>query len=576
MADYEAWNRAIAAYFTAGAAKGSSIFLSVDQEAIEDIATGFLDEPVSGDPLDDFIEAVRRRCVLPSNISISLHGLKTKMGDVPGGVAFLGVMVFAAYNMQEEEGIDDSNYFLRFREVLGLPHVQGRPDGMPPGAEEPLWKAWNTYLVDNGFQETAERGSGPQTYLRYVLSQAILREADKQFLRQRFHQRFHDGSLPLKYDCGQLGFWLSRQPITRRYLSEGLRHTDPGRVWEFYQAAHRVYEAGDWVDDTTRHPPAGSARLRSIECGLYRTEDLLGDAQYWLFPKQPARRRSSQIAVKQTSDASAQPLRPLRAGFFAPPWKCAPFVDDALEYEVLGDPGVSKLLFPKRDFWILMRDPENPQGAWATWKPYLELGERLIVLCRKGVFEAEMNRFKEAKLLDWTDRDECEGWVEYSGCMVLSYDWGGFIATPECRALADALTPRAMASISLVGGLRDPNQNAWLEGFPPAIKVYGFERQFEIVVTSAHEPEVFREEIPRQQEVALPPDLEPDNYQIEAKWNGKRVAVRMFRIVSWANIQEHPEPEEIWNASPASTGGLSLRGALIIKTPAESKEVPYA
>ena len=30
MAHYEAWNRAIAAYFTVGAAKGSPIFLSVD------------------------------------------------------------------------------------------------------------------------------------------------------------------------------------------------------------------------------------------------------------------------------------------------------------------------------------------------------------------------------------------------------------------------------------------------------------------------------------------------------------------------------------------------------------------
>jgi hypothetical protein len=191
------------------------------------------------------------------------------------------------------------------------------------------------------------------------------------------------------------------------------------------------------------------------------------------------------------------------------------------------------------------------------------------------VFEAEMNRFREAKLLDWTNQDECEGWIEYSGCMVLSYDWGGFIATPECRALADALTPRTMAGVSLVGGLRDPNQNAWLEGFPPAMKVYGFERQFEIVVTSASGFEVFREEVLRQQEVPLTNDLEPDTYQIEVNWNGKGVTVRMFRIVSWANIQEHPEPEEITNSSPASTAGLSLRGPLIVRSTPESKEVLY-
>jgi hypothetical protein len=572
MAHYDAWNRAIAAYFTAGAAKGSPIFLSVDLEAIEEVANRFLDEPVAGDPLLDFVGAVRQRCIVSSRESVSIEGLRAKIGDVPGGVGFLGLLVFAAYHMQEEEGIDESNYFLRLREVLELPPHRGRPEGMPAGAEESLWKAWNKYLTDAGFLATAEHGAASQIYLRYVLSQAILRESDKQYLRKRFH----DDHLPLLFDCDQLGFWLSRQLVNRKHLSEGLHHSDPGRVWEFYRAAYRVYEVGDWVSGATAHSATDRTRLRSIECGLYRTEDLVGESQYWLFPKQPARMRSSQLAVTPPHGASDQPLRPLRAGFFAPLWPRTPFADDALEYNVVGDPGVQKLLFPKREFWILMPDPENPQGAWATWRPYLELGERLLVLCREGPFDAEMARFKEDKLMDWTARVECEGWVEYHGCMVLSYDWGGFIATPECRALADALAPRAMAGVSLMGGLRDPNQNAWLEGFPPAMKVYGFEHQFELVVTSAHGFEVYQEEIPRQHEVTLPHDLEPDTYQIEVKFGGKRVAVRMLRVVPWANIQEHPEPEEITNYNPASTAGLSLRGALIVQNAGDSTEVAHA
>jgi len=42
-------------------------------------------------------------------------------------------MVVAAYNMREEEGIDEANYFLRLREVLKLPLRRGRPEGMPAG-----------------------------------------------------------------------------------------------------------------------------------------------------------------------------------------------------------------------------------------------------------------------------------------------------------------------------------------------------------------------------------------------------------------------------------------------------------
>jgi len=544
----------------------------LDLEAIEDVAARFLDEGVDGDPVRDFSQAVRRRCVSPVGDHVNLNTLKSSHGNIPGGVAFLGLMVYAAYNMQEEEGVDEKNYFLRLREVLGLPQSQGRPEGMlPAGTEESLWKSWNEHLTAAGFQCTAERGSGSQTYLRYVLSQSILREADKQFLRQRFR----DAHLPLLFDCDQLGFWLSRQTLMRRHLHEGLHHTDPARVWEFYRSAHRVYEMSDWMRGGGS--PLGSDRRqsRSIECGLYRTVDLLGDAEYWLFPKEPGRTRSSLLEVTPVPGGSAHPLRTIRPGFFAPPWQVAPFVEQALEYDVAGDPVIHKMLFPKRDFWILVRDPENHQGMWATWKPYLELGEPLVVLCRRGALDDEMTRFKEAMLLNWTARTESDEVIEYQDCMVLSYDWGGFIPSPEGRALADALTPRSMAGISLSGGLRDPNQNAWLEGFPPVLKVYGFDRRFEVAVTASRGYSR-RCEIPRQQAVALDRDMEPDTYQIEVKWNDKRAAVRSFRIVPWSSIQEKADLEEIINFNPAATAGLGLRGALIVGSDAAGEDGSHA
>lgn len=572
MASYDAWNRAIAAYFLAGAAKGSPIFLSVDDDAIEDVKLSFVDEPVAEEAVSDFREAIRTRCVFRNTVGIDwLRGMR---GDVPGGIAFLALMVYAANQMQEESGINDTDYFRRLRFELGLSDEGGRPQGLriPQGGvapEEPLWLEWNEYLLDAGFQPTAERGEGPQTYLRYVITQAILRESDKQYLRQRFH----DAHLSLQFDCDQLGFWLKRQQITRRHLAEGLRHPDLGRQWEFYRAAHRVYEMGDWVTTGIRTLGIAHSLTRSIECGLYRTEDLTGMVRYWIFPKQPTRIRAASLSVELPGSASPRPLRLLRAGFFAPLWASDPFVDQAVEWRVHGDPCVQKLLFPGRDFWVLVHDPENPQGAWASWKPYLELGEQWLLLCRSGAFDAEMERFRAAKLVEWTERVEHAEWVEYHGGMVLSYDWGGFISDPDCRALADALTPRAMAGISLSGGLRDPNQNAWLEGFAPLLRVYGFEREFEIVVTSSRGAEVFRQDVARQIDALLPGDLEPDSYQIEAKRSGTRVAMRAFRIVSWDVLQEHPDPEEIVNCSPASTAGIRMRGVLLCDACSDIEEV---
>ena len=560
MAEYEAWNRAIAGYFVAGVAKGAPVYLSLDEDALDDIADRFLDEPTAESPQEDFLAAVRDRCIT-FNATVSLRPFRLPAEDeLPHGVGFIGLMVFAAYQMHEEEGIDETNYFLRLRELLGLPVQQGRPDGMNAGAEEPLWLAWNEYLQAGGYEPTAERGSGPQTYLRYPISQAILRESDKDHLRT-LYDREH---LPLTFDCGQLGFWLTRQNITRRHLREGLFHPDQNRVWEFFQAAHRVYEAGDWGEVAPGTRRTGSRRRRTIECGLYRDETLLGDAEYYAFPKQPARTRTQDLRVANPQDGTQVPLEPLRAGYFRPAWAQRPFVDEAIDCPVIGDTHLQMLLIPRRDFWVLTVDPENPEGAWATWRPYLELGEQLLVLCRLGQFDEEMTRFREAKLIEWEDRIEAGGWAEYHGCMVLSYDWGGFISTPDCRALADALSPRAMAGISLSGGLRDPNQNGWLEGFPPTIRVYGFERRFDLTITAADGYRVLHEEVSAQEDILLPDDLEPGAHQVERTWSGKRVAMRVFRIVSWRSIQPRPAPERIINRTILATGGVPMCGAHLL------------
>jgi hypothetical protein len=57
MAEYESWNAALAAYVTAGIAKGAPVFLSIDEDAIAEIAERFLPETVTRDPLEDFIRA---------------------------------------------------------------------------------------------------------------------------------------------------------------------------------------------------------------------------------------------------------------------------------------------------------------------------------------------------------------------------------------------------------------------------------------------------------------------------------------------------------------------------------------
>lgn len=573
MPNYESWNSAVIGYVTAGAAKGSTIFLSVDDEAVAEVASRFLDQPVAGDPVVDLVSAVRARTVQDDRFPprVGLDALRGFAGPQPRGAAFLAVMVLAAYRMHEEEGIDESNYFLRLRELLRLPSERCRPDGMVAGSEEPLWLAWNDHITRSGFQASAERGSGPQTYLRYVFSQAILRESDKDHLCRRFREAGLSGQL----DCDQLGFWLSRQQINRRHLHEGLTHREPARVWEFYRAAHRLYETGLWRDagpQASRGTDGGATRR--IECGLYRSETLAGAVDYLLFPRQPGRSKVAALVASAGPNAPGFPLRPLRPGFFQPLWRQSPFGQQAIEFDVEGDVAIKAMLFPRRDFWIMTVDPENPMGAWATWKPYIELGERVLVLVGSGAFDEEMARFRDAKLIDWEERRAVDGWVEYTKCMVLSYDWGGYIPRPECRSLADALAPRAMAGVSLCGGLRDPNQNAWLRGHGPRLRVYGFERHFSVTIVGAG-GQVTCADVERQQDVDLAQDLDAGSYTVEVSCAGRKLGSRIFRIVEWDAIQMHPAPPELVNSAITSTAGLSLCGPIITPVASSSREAPH-
>ena len=569
MASYEEWNFAIASYFTSGVSKGTHIFLSLDDEAIEDIAIRFLEEETEK-PVNNFIKAVREYSGLLSQDRINLGPFGKSLRGIAGGVGFLGAMVFAAYRMLEEEGIDESNYFYRLRKELGLPLEHGRPDGMPAGSEEHLWFAWNNFLKHSGFQPTAERGSGPQTYIRYPLSQAILRDSDKQFLGQRYREK----QLTVQLDRDQLGFWLSRQQIPRKHLSEGLHHSDPARVWEFYRAAYRLYETGEWLDGNIHRIPSTQLKSRNIESGIYREETISGNTQYYIFPRQPERSRSNQLNV--SVDGRNTPLRLLKEGYFLPLWVQNPFVDAPIQFPISGDPYFKWLVFPKRDFWILNSEPNVPNGAIATWKSYPELGDKLLILCKNGSFAEEMSLLKKEKLIDWAKEQQYERWVEYYDCEVLSYDFGGYIGNPDCRALVDSLAPRTEASISLSAGLRDSNQNAWIEGFPPLLKIYGFEKQFEVTILTPSNIQVFNDEVYQQQEICLPNNLKPDVYEVELKWNGKQVASRMFRIISWDDIQERPYIEQIINSQNLSTAGIHLFGPIIIDEKDAAEEVQNA
>ena len=156
--EYEHWNCALINYATKNISQGSPVYLSVDEEVLWIIHQQFLrrEGSTTQQAIDEFMAALRRCVLVPQGHHLDLARLRgSDAAGRPRGVGFLAAMVLAAHRMETEEHddeqIDESDYFRRLREILGLPMEQGRPVGLkidynragstPLAPEEPLWQA---------------------------------------------------------------------------------------------------------------------------------------------------------------------------------------------------------------------------------------------------------------------------------------------------------------------------------------------------------------------------------------------------------------------------------------------------
>src|SRR5215469_4584517 len=150
MSTYSMWNDALITYLTDGTPRGSTVFLDINEDVLDDIGRTFIGSATGG-WVDDYKQAVRAKVVVGQRIH--LENIATYRAEDlesrPQGVAFLGAMVLAAYYMGEDEEASSINYFKRLRSILQLQEdgeEDGRPRSMKAGSEERLWSEWNMWL----------------------------------------------------------------------------------------------------------------------------------------------------------------------------------------------------------------------------------------------------------------------------------------------------------------------------------------------------------------------------------------------------------------------------------------------
>jgi hypothetical protein len=545
MVSYTDWNQALISYFTSGIPIGTKVYLNVDDDVLERIGESFNHAPKTGSWSGDFRLAVREEVIIERQVDLgNLQGHTPN--SKPQGVAFLGATVLAAYQMAEEEKISEINYFRRLQEILGLSGAR-RPPGMESGsvAEEPLWKEWNLWLMRQGFLPSSSRGrGGPTTYINYPISQSLLRRADKDRLLDLFNEK----QWTAQWDAQTLFTHVCREtPKLCQHLKELL--TDNRlRLEAVAEAIHEVYE--QWQQEGKPVTLKQGVRTWSdrLFAGLYRTEDLFsGQVDYYLYPKQLKGRQLESVQVRYRDNVHQ--LRNERPGWYFPLY--APInineLDCGARYQITCSTDLDSLILPKRDFWILIPDPDNPDSvAYASWGTP-SLGTPFILLCKQELL-SDIQRLRDEQLLKWQDEPqpvfESSNWIEIHQCMVVSQAWEGVFITNQ--ELKDALQPSVRLSISFSGGLRVPHLGAWLEGHSPLVTIFGFHPTVDLQVTRLSDNYKILEKLQSRTNIPILVNFpSAGDYFVEVTCGGES-SERVVKIVDWSCLSiEAPSNREL-------------------------------
>jgi len=537
---YDAWNHALIAYFTGSVQRGTTVFLSVDDEIIAQIGRHL--RATNTSDLEDFYQAVRNRVIHAARVNLNTIYERNEAGE-PQGVAFLAAMVLAASRMADEEAISHLDYFNRLREVLDLPLEDGRPRGMQAGAEESLWREWTLWLQEQGFLPSASRGKeGAQKYIAYPISQALLRGVDKDRLRRLFADKHWSED----WDAETLIARVRREAGTlSKHLQSVLNSHE--RSQALAEAIHEVYEA--WQDDPQSGRGASdAARSPHLFAWLYRTEDIFsGTVAYYLYPRSSRRQHAAQVQIR--FDGTLHTVGIDCPGWYTPigPISAAE-LDNGGHYTIEEPADLDVLILRQRQFWILKPDPENPNsGVYASWGR-IDLGTPFILLCQQQLIP-QLEQLQAELLIKWDgeQRPFADGnWVELQHCMIQSQEWSGI--SIENKELYDALQPSISVSISMAGGLCVPKVGGWLEGHGPRITIFGFQAQADVCVIRVADENVV---IEQPHDTSVPFDIEwpgPGDYRIEAVCAGDR-AERLVKIIPWEHLHlaapEHRESVSI-------------------------------
>lgn len=559
MANYYDWNQAIYQYITAGLPTGSRVFLSIDDETLVDAGRLLDPTPPRSERVADFLRAVRARYVVRNKVH-NIYPLGSETNKVPGYLSFLAATVLAAYRMGEDEDISQTNYFTRLKEVLGFFGDKRRPEGFEAGVEDRLWQHWAIWLTYHSYLPSAEAGEGSQKYISYPISQALLRQADRESLWRHYTERRWSRNL-------DESVVVARVLRDKQYLSTHLNKLFSDQTMRLarrqglHQAIYELYDR--WTNSGAGgdyRTVVSTGQVRNLVAGLYRTfNHIYGTPEYAIFPQQARRLQVEHAQV--TYNNCTYDLIPERSGWYQPLWDIsATELTYGLKIKIEGTEELDKLVLPTRDFWILTPDPDDPEsGIYASWdKP--RLGLPFIILCKQSL-QPQLEQLKSQELINWRNDPlpvwDNEPWLEYEGVMVVAEGWGGvFLDNDDLR---ESLQPGATLGVSLSGGLR-VGQSGWLVGYGPAVIIHAFDSQADLTLLDpfSNQELVIQKELKTRERFNLNWPSKAGSYRLYVSAGVEEVE-RFVTLLDWDSLT----PIALDNYPQVSIAAGVISGALI-------------
>lgn len=504
--NYEQWNRAIISYIFENPDPGEIVFLQTNPETLSEIAE--LSDFNVQDAVESLTTAVRDK-VVKAGHRVNLRSIDpanlwiNSQGKEPPQVAFLSLTVLAASQMESENTISPTDYYVRLNKVLFGMSIKGKPNGFNRNQFEAFWnhlKEWARDTHDVELHLTI----GPRTrrYVWFPISQSMISKHDRLNIQRFFHEsNLKSGTyLAESQLLTQLQTWKSLRKFPAKIRGPIEQRTPEIRlILSQIQSLLNNWD-GD-PPDVTQHT---RTKRQSVAIDVQLCLDDYGNVdhvRYWFRCRNaiPIPLEPNSLLVERLKPLDEQWYEPLivpddRRSFWS--------MQDNLELKSADRNPITFRLKPS-DIWIFRRDLARDNG-------WLSQGNLLLHEEHQIVF-----RERRRKVVELFLNQVCEERNSPKKIRVVSGEagWQYLFVKPNALSKSSLMGYHVTTSdeIRLVGGLPiDRRSNSYLDFCLPIIVVPN-------LIASTKDSFYINDQafqVPSNRKIELPDRLDPGLYQL--------------------------------------------------------------